>query len=870
MNNPLIRHGAFCIAVALGWLAAICQSRAGNIALPTWRHHSSKTGNLPVPNGGKQQTACVVADFDGDGKADVIIAERTQAPAIVLLRQTPKGWEKLVVDDSHQRPEAGGVAHDVDGDGDLDLIIGGDGRSDELWWYENPKPNFDAKTPWKRHFIKKGGGKGHHDQVVADFKGTGKPQLMFWNQGARKLFIAEIPDNPRTAESWPLVEILDTSQVKTAIKQEGMSAFDVDGDGKTDLLAGLYWFKHQGGNKFKPVQIAEHPGRIAAGHFKPGKTAQIVMAPGDGHGPLWFIECNGDPTDPKAWSRRRLLERDVFSGHTLEVADINGDGHLDIFCAEMHTPGPKDKCTAWILYGDGRGNFTVQELSVGICNHDSRVADVNGDGRLDIVTKPYTADTPRWDLWLNVGTPKTRAATLRRDASGPLRVHPKNPRYFADGNGKAVYLTGSHTWNNFKDMGPTDPPPRFDYDAYLDFLQKHNHNFIRLWTWELTKFDYDGRISYAEHFPWPRTGPGTALDGKPKFDLSKFDAAYFDRLRERVEAAARRGIYVAVMLFEGHGLRESRPPCRWDGHPFNAANNINGINGDPDGDGRGIEVHTLQVPAVTAVQEAYVRKVIETLNDLDNVLYEIANEAGAYSTEWQYHFIRFIHAEEKRLRKQHPVGMTFQYAREPQLRGTNTVLFASPAKWISPNPAGGYRDNPPAADGTKVILNDTDHLWGIGGNAAWVWKSFLRGLNPIFMDPYTRVETKDPDGKKRLTWTDYLSGEPKPDPKWDSVRRAMGQTRRFAERMNLAAATPQNHLASSGYCLAHPGEFLVYLPAGGSVTVDLSASPGQFAVEWFDPTQDKSINAEKTEGGALRTFTAPFEAPAVLYLKRQP
>ena len=54
---------------------------------------------------------------------------------------------------------------------------------------------------------------------------------------------------------------------------------------------------------------------------------------------------------------------------------------------------------------------------------------------------------------------------------GPLRVHPDNPRYFTDGSGKAIYLTGSHTWNNLKDMGPTDPPAVFDFDSYLNFLE---------------------------------------------------------------------------------------------------------------------------------------------------------------------------------------------------------------------------------------------------------------------------------------------------------------------------------------------------------------------------------------------------------------
>ena len=64
-------------------------------------------------------------------------------------------------------------------------------------------------------------------------------------------------------------------------------------------------------------------------------------------------------------------------------------------------------------------------------------------------------------------------------ATGPLRAHPSNPRYFTDGSGKAIYLTGSHTWNNFTDRGTGDPPAPFDFDSYLDFLQEYGHNFVR-------------------------------------------------------------------------------------------------------------------------------------------------------------------------------------------------------------------------------------------------------------------------------------------------------------------------------------------------------------------------------------------------------
>lgn len=445
---------------------------------------------------------------------------------------------------------------------------------------------------------------------------------------------------------------------------------------------------------------------------------------------------------------------------------------------------------------------------------------------------------------------------------GPLTVHPDNPRYFADRTGKAVYLTGSHTWNSMKDMSNTDPPTPFDFDSYLDFMQEYNHNFIRLWTWELMQYAYNETITYTQPFPWQRVGQETALDGKPKFDLEKLNQAYFDRLRSRVIAAGKRGIYVSVMLFEGHGLHASLAPWCWDGNPFNANNNVNGINGDPDGDGRGIETQTMQIPAITKIQEIYVGKVIDTINDLDNVLYEIVNESGSYSTEWQYHMIDYIHGYEKGKPKQHPVGMTFQFAREEEHKGKNATLFSSPADWISPNPDGGYRDNPPAADGSKVILTDTDHLWGIGGNQAWVWKSFCRGLNPLFMDPYSASQQSEND-----SWTDHLSDKAALDPRWEPIRGNLGYSLNYASKMNLALATPRSDLASTEYCLANPDtEYLVYLPEGGKVDVDLSATKEKLAVEWFNPDTGESLPGETVIGGDKREFIAPFDGDAVLYI----
>lgn len=439
-------------------------------------------------------------------------------------------------------------------------------------------------------------------------------------------------------------------------------------------------------------------------------------------------------------------------------------------------------------------------------------------------------------------------------ATGPLRVHPTNPRYFTDGSppgAEAIYLTGSHNWANLVDIGPTDPPPRFDFDRYLDWMQQLNHNFMRMWTWEPvtwnTKANREDELHSAAPQPYARTGPGKALDGKPKFDLKKFNPVYFDRLRRRASAARDRGIYVSIMLFEGWAMQFSAGA--WEGHPFHPDNNINGIDGDTNKDGKGLEIHTLSNRAVTAIQEAYVRKVIDTVNKFDNVLYEISNENHPPSTKWQYHMIRYIKDYQENKPKQHPVGMTYQYR-----GGKNKTLFESPADWVSPNPEGGYRDDPPAADGRKVVLNDTDHLWGIGGNQAWVWKSLTRGHNPIFMDPYDGVVL----GRHF-------------DPKWDPIRRSMGYTRACAERMNLAAMLPRNDLALTKYCIANPGvEYLVYNPAADDPSLTVTLKAGTYQYEWFNPDNGKTEARGKTKADSgEHTFQAPFQGDSVLYLARK-
>ena len=234
------------------------------------------------------------------------------------------------------------------------------------------------------------------------------------------------------------------------------------------------------------------------------------------------------------------------------------------------------------------------------------------------------------------------------------------------------------------------------------------------------------------------------------------------------------------------------------------------------------------------IQEAYLRWLVTGLNEFDNLLYEVSNETHPSSTEWQYHVIRYVKRIESSLPKQHPIGMTYQ-----NRRGKNQTLLESPADWISPNSEGGFRDDPPDLQGAKVVLSDTDHLWGVGGDAIWVWKTFMRGLNPIFMDTY--------DGK--------VLGKVRPQD--DGPRRAMGQVLALSRRIDLARSTPRAELSSTGYCLAEPGvSYVVFAPEGGSFDVDLTATGGLLSVKWLDPITGKSSTAETVAGGARRTFTA--------------
>ncbi len=443
---------------------------------------------------------------------------------------------------------------------------------------------------------------------------------------------------------------------------------------------------------------------------------------------------------------------------------------------------------------------------------------------------------------------------------GPLVVG-SNSHWFVDTTGKAVALSGSHTWNNFQDLSQASPPPAFDYNSYVSFLQAHGHNATILWRKDLPTYCNwgAGGTWYDAVWPWQRTGPGTASDGLPQFDLSQSNQAYFDRLRSKVIALQQAGIYAIVQLFDGLQLLNYR--CSNDGYPFTSGNNINSID---DGGETG-SMTMSGTDAITNIQDAYVQKVIDTLNDLDNVIWEQSEEAPSNSTWWQSHMISLIHSYEAGKPFQHPVLYAMLTG------GSDSTLFGSSAEAVAPGAKTVSTNNQ-----GKVIIEDSDHnyfgMWNDSAqvNRNYVWENFTNGASVIFMDPYEIYWSSE---NRNLCANPSNGVCTAPDSHWEDIRNNLGYVVSYGSRMNLAAMTPQPSLSSTGYALANAsanGEYLVYAPDGGSFTVNLSATPGSLSVEWFNPSNVSVTTSGTVPGGSNNVpFTPPFTGDAILYLKAQ-
>ena len=393
--------------------------------------------------------------------------------------------------------------------------------------------------------------------------------------------------------------------------------------------------------------------------------------------------------------------------------------------------------------------------------------------------------------------------------TGPLRVHAGNPRYFADPSGWVVYLAGAYDWNYAWLMSDDRA------SAYLDYLIAHKENYIRV----------------------PTNDPTFWTPSPP--ESTPFDAAYFAKLKSRVELALARGIYVQVAIFQWL----IQPP--FDDQAYN---------------------------------EAYARHVVDTVGMYDNVLFEVGNELDTRALDngviggFVNRMVQVIN-EQQAIRgfTRKPVGISDfrgfcnacvgDFQQQPEL--VNAML-TSQADFIQPGWSAVHHHYPypglPVSDygGQKVVIADSDHLAPYKRDHVWVWMQFTRGTNVALLDGNDfypdHVVPDNPNDLEGAALT------------YDG-RLSFGDIRNYAVRLDLARALPSMSVSSTGFALAQPGVgYLVYQPNSGAFTVNVPS--GAYTVEWFHPTAKTTTQAGTVAGGSTITFTPPFSGDAILYLKR--
>jgi hypothetical protein len=466
---------------------------------------------------------------------------------------------------------------------------------------------------------------------------------------------------------------------------------------------------------------------------------------------------------------------------------------------------------------------------------------------LDTTTHPYT--TPSTTPPVVTSPVVTPPATTPVVFSSPGLLHAQGG-YFATANGKAVYLAGNHTWTNGLDYQNSGP---FNFASYLNMLQTEGANLTRLWTWGETVGIHNNAGKVTSQLPFLRsTTPGEG-DGGNRFDLTHFNQAYFDALLSHVQAAGAKGIYTSVMLFfdaDPDGVYQN-----WKTDYWNGANNINGTTTSIIQVEQGTNAETL------ALQEAYVAKVLDTLHGQSNLLFEVANEPhnDLQTVAWENTIVNFVHSyEQQHGYDRHPVGITANYSSGSSAQITPNISTTN-ADWFSPS-WQGYQSNPPAATGNKVVIVDTNHVFGIGGDFSWVWQQFTRGYNVLSMDDLRGTGVS---GTLNLSLTAAQFAQE------TSARLGITETRQVAQMVDMTTMKPSNALASTGYALADDskGDYVVFSPTGGHLTVNLSGAAGKsLAAQWMDVSTGKLSAATTVSGGsASQGFTSPY-AKSVLIL----
>jgi hypothetical protein len=299
----------------------------------------------------------------------------------LLWRRLPQGDYQVVRGRGRAFAE-GGCLLDVDGDGKLDIVVNEGGPENDLVWFRAPPGPALGNAPWVRHVIDSG--IDAPDMLPATL--LGHRGILLIHKGMQVRFY-EIPADP-TAR-WPSQDVYS---FYSPSHQGGLRMADIDGDGRPDILAGMYWIRSP--------ESFELPWRLFAIVLwnETPESAMLRLS----YGPLGLVAAQREmhparlarfekPTDPRQlWTERRIENLpDLTEVNSLDVADFDGDGRPDLLIAEKAGKG-----RLLVLYNEGESSFRPAVVAQGRPVLFARAVDPDGHGRPGILA--IRADAIVW------------------------------------------------------------------------------------------------------------------------------------------------------------------------------------------------------------------------------------------------------------------------------------------------------------------------------------------------------------------------------------------------------------------------------------------------------------------------------------------
>jgi hypothetical protein len=462
-------------------------------------------------------------------------------------------------------------------------------------------------------------------------------------------------------------------------------------------------------------------------------------------------------------------------------------------------------------------------------------------------------------------------------ASQPLTLHPENPHYLKFRGKPTIFLTSGEHYGAVLNFD-------FDYARYLGTLRQQGLNGTRTWAGAYCEppsaFNITGNTlaPLPGRFicPWARSDAPGYANGGNKFDLRRWDSAYFARLKDFMKHASRKGVIVEMNLF-----CPFYEDSMWRLSPMNAANNINGV-----GDVARTNVYTLDLHGgLLAVQEAMVRKLVTELRDFDNLYFEICNEPyfGGVTLAWQRHIANVIVETELELGVRHLISQNIANDRalvenpHPQVSIFN-FHYATPPDTVAMN----YRLNRVIGDNETGFRGTNDAPYRM---EAW---DFIVAGGGLFNNlDYSFIAGRE-DGTFVYPANQPGGGSPR-------LRRQLGFLNRVISGLDFIHMKPDNAFVQavlpagvSARAFVKPGaDCLIYVRTGlgdpkkspemksrfadGELLLGLDLPTGEFNADFLDPKSGRAVKRFRfsyTGGGYKLGFPAFEEDIALLVRKR--